>query len=900
MVRRVLQWLLRWAPHSFDDARRREFIEVHDRRASEGRGPGGTFLFALREIAGAVALVHRLRGEEARAARRAHETTTRGGGSMLDTLGQDIRFAARSLRRNPGFTATAVVVLALGIGANTAIFSAANAFLFRPLPFPDADRLVSLYESNPEFGWTHANSAPANALDWQEQVEAFDDVAIYSSFLSEAVWIGDDGEPRLFELSSVSGNFFDVLDVRARIGRTFLPHETWAPDDKVAVLSHGLWTTEFGADPDVIGRTMAFGGGSTVEIVGVMPPEFSFPSSQTQIWTPWGWETGARDQLWFRRAHYVLPIARLAPGVSQEEADAQLQVVVARLSAEYPETNRVMGAGFMPMRQFLTREVRTPLVLLVGAVAVLLLLACVNVANLVLLRGAGRSREVALRYALGAGRARVIRLMLTESFLLAFVGGAVGLGLGWGGVLLIERLTPLGIDGLTGLALDGRVILFVGLATVASGALFGLLPALRTAEGRVHAALKEGGRGDVGGGARSRLVQLLVGAEVALALLLVVGAGLMVRSFWLLRDVDPGFTTQGTLAVQFQIPSSRYENRDQVLAFYDRFLENVEARPGIESAGSGRQLPLNGLSWSSQFQAEGWPPDRVGFEIQHRAADAGYFETLEIPLVSGRMFGPDDRADAPRVVLVNQTFAETYFPGEDPVGQRIAYDRAANESPDDHNWWEIVGVVADQYQTSPGQPPVAEVYENRNQDWSRSHWVVVRASGDPLDAVPTVRSVLTEMDPLIPIGEVRVMTEVWRASMAREQFLLVLLGVFGVVALMLAAVGVYGVTAQAARARTQEIGIRMALGAGGGSVVRLMLRQGLAVVAVGLGVGVGASLLTGRLVSSFSSFLYGVEANDPGTIAAVVALLGGVAAVALYVPARRATTVDPVTSLRVE
>jgi putative ABC transport system permease protein len=412
--------------------------------------------------------------------------------------------------------------------------------------------------------------------------------------------------------------------------------------------------------------------------------------------------------------------------------------------------------------------------------------------------------------------------------------------------------------------------------------------------GDLHGALREGSRGTTAGARGLRAAGALVAVEVALALLLVVGAGLMVRTYWLLRDVDPGFRTQGVLAVQFAIPSARYPNRDQVLDFYDRLAETLEARPGPERVGTVQQLPLAGASWTSQLQAEGWPPDRVGFEIVHRRADNGYFEALEIPLVRGRWFEPTDRGDAQLVVLVNEAFALEHFPNEDPIGRRIAFDRVATP---ESRWWEIVGVVGDQLQETPGTPARPEVFENRNQDWSRESWVVVRGDGDALGLLPAVRAVLEEMDPLIPIARTQTLRSVWGESMAREEFVLTLLGVFGVVALVLAAVGVYGVTAQAARRRTQEIGVRIALGAGTGDVLSMILGQALAVVALGLAVGLGTALLATR---ALGTLLYGVEPTDPATLAAVVALLGTVAMVACYVPARRATAVDPVSSLRAE
>ncbi|HSM59739.1 MAG TPA: FtsX-like permease family protein, partial [Longimicrobiales bacterium] len=489
-----------------------------------------------------------------------------------------------------------------------------------------------------------------------------------------------------------------------------------------------------------------------------------------------------------------------------------------------------------------------------------------------------------------------IRLMLTESALLSVVGGTVGLGLGWLGLRAMKGMTRLGIEGATGVAVDHRVVLFVMGAAAASGMLFGFVPALRSSGATSHEALKEGGRAGSAGGRGASTVNALVVAEVALALMLVVGAGLMVRSSWLLRAVDPGFATEGTLAVRFAVPG-RYEGRDAVLAFQGRFLELLEGRPGIERAGRIGWLPLAGTSWSSQFQAEGWPSDRVGLEILHRRADRGYFEALDIPLVRGRLFEPGDGPDQPLVVVVNETFAREHFPGEDPIGQKIAYDRTAAANPEDNNWYEIVGIVGDQSQESPGLPVRAEVFEHTAQDWDREPWIVMRTSVAPLSVVPAVRAALEELDPLVPIAEIRPLREVWRTSMARQDFILVLLSAFGVVALLLAAVGVYGVTAQAARARTREIGIRMALGARASEVVGMMLRRGLVGVAVGLAIGLGASLVATR---ALTTVLFGVEPTDPGTLGAVVVLLAGVAAIACWLPARRATRVDPVASLRSE
>lgn len=895
-VLRLVGQILRGAPRTFRERYGDEYLAVvQDRmRRARRRGRWICLRVGLREVTGALRAVVRMRLGLERV-EDGDVTTTKGGGRVMTTMPQDVLQAWRTLRRNPGFTVAAVAVLALGIGANTAIFSAVNAYFFRPLPFQEPDRLVLLYETNPEFGWTDAVAAPANAFDWRDRVEAFTDVALYRDLGVADVAIQTDGEPVLVGGTSVTGNFFDVLGVRAELGRTFTRDETWSGNDGVVVLGHGLWVSAFGADPDVVGTTIPFGGAGTPhEIVGVMPEGFAFPTDRTQLWYTYGWEPAALQETSFRRAHWVRPVARLAPDVSLEEADAQLQSVVEALQEEYPETNRVMGAGLAPLRDFLVRDVRTPLMVLLGAVAILLVLACANVANLMLVRANDRRREVALRNALGAGRARVARQLLSESLLIGLAGGAVGLVLGWLGVQAMATMTRLGIEGTTEIALDGRVVAFTLVVAVLSGVLFGTAPALRSAGADIHGALRDGGRGQSGGRKAFGAVGGLVTVEVALALLLVVGAGLMIRSSLLLRSVDPGFRVDGALAVELSIPSARYPNRDQVLAFWDELEERLEGRPGIERAGMVGWLPLLGTSWSSSFQAEGWPPDRVGLEIVHRRADRGYFEALDIPLVRGRLFEPWEGPDDPQVVVINETFAREHFPGEDPIGQRIAYDRAAT---DESTWREIVGIVGDQHQVSPAERPRAEVFESRNQDWGRDGWVVMKTSVDPLSVVPSVRDALAEMDPRIPLAEVRPLRDVWRDSMSRERFLLVLLAVFGASALLLATVGIYGVTAQATRRRTQEIGIRLALGAAAPDVLLLVLRQGAMLVGAGLVLGLGASLVATR---ALTTFLYGIEPTDPATLVSVAALLGAVGLAACYVPARRATGVDPVESLRVE
>ncbi len=886
MIGAIVRLLLRLAPGDFRDGRAGEVEDVLSRRIREGGGGGGR---KAREVLGVARLVAGLRID-------GWVNRDRRGGGMrtwIEGVWQDLRYAARSLGRNRGFAAAAITVTALGIGANSAIFSAANAYFFRPLPFEEPGELVTIFETNPEFGWDDATAAPANLLDWREQVDAFADVSGYQEFVARITTFRD-GEPVIVNGASVMGNFFTTLGVAPFMGRTFRIDETWEGSNAVVVVSHRLWSEYFGGDPDVVGRTIRTAG-QTFEVVGVMPDGFHFPSSEIGLWYPVGWAPEAREQVWFRRAHLIRAFGRLAPGVTVAEADIQLQVVVERLQQEYPATNAVMGAGIMPMHDFLVRDVRAQLLVLLGAVGLLLLLACTNVANLMLVRANDRMRELALRRALGAARARVARQMMGESLLVAGAGAVVGLALGWIGLRAVAPSQALGIDGATELALDHRVVLFTAAVALLSGLLFGAAPALRGFASDVDGTLRDGGRGSSGGRRGLRTVSALVIAEVALALLLVVGAGLMVRTFASLRTVDPGFDTHGIVAARINVPEARYQERDQVLAFYDRFVELLEARPGIERAGTVARLPLTGTNWTSSLKAEGWEPDRVAFEVVHRRADADYFETMGTPLLRGRLFEPTDGPESPLVVVINETFAREHFrPDEDPIGARVAYDRAPT---DESYWYEIVGVVADQHQVGLAQPARAEIFENRNQDWGRANWVVVRGTGGPEVLLPVVRSVLVEMDPLIPIADAESIRDVWTRSMDREAFLLRLLGIFGVVALLLATVGVYGVTAQAARRRTQEIGIRMALGAAAPDVLRLMLGRGLAVIATGIVIGLLGAVLGGR---AMSSVIFGVEPTDPPTLAGVTVLLAVVAALACYLPARRATRLDPVTSLRSE
>lgn len=885
---------------------------MHAERLRSAPGGWRGVRFRARELLGVLELVARLRlGREHRARGETgrHVDGVERRTRWTDALLGQLRISLRAVRRHPGYAWTTLAVLALGVGATTAVFSAANAYLFRPLPFADADRLHTVYETNPDIGWTPEDAvtaAPANVLDWRERVAAFEDVAMYSDFIDRLVHPGD-GDPRLLTYAQVSGNFFEVLGVRPVLGGGFAWEDTWERENGFGVvLSHGLWQRMFGGDRDVIGRILDFGV-QRVEVVGVMPASFRFPSDEVDLWVTYGWARSARGEVWFRRAHFVRPIVRLAPGVTQERAVRELDAVVARLQEEYPATNDVMGARMVAFRDFLTRDVRGPLRMLLGAAGLLLLLAAVNVATLALVRAGDRGPEVAVRRALGAGRRRVAALVVTETLVLSLVGGVVGLGLAWVGGRALAGVARIGIDGATAPALDHRVLL-VGLgASILCGLVAGGT-AIGRAVGSRRSSLRVGAVPSSTGPERQRGARLLVATEVALTVVLLVGAGLMVRTARSLHAVDPGFQTEGVVAAEITVPVQRYEDGGRTIALQDRLVRTLEPRPGVEAAGIVGGLPLTGPGWSSQFKAEGWPADRVGWNVVHRRAGRGYFDALDIPLVRGRHLSAGADSTVPLEVVVNETFVREHFPGEEPIGIRIAYDEEPTESS---NWYEIVGVVGDQHQVSPGQSPRAEIFEHRRQDWGRTVWVVIRmadraptgsgraasGAGRTEAAFATLRSVIEDVDPLLLPERMRSLDEVRLASMERERTVLALLAGFGVAALLLAAVGVYGVTAQLVRRRRREIGIRMALGAARRRVRGMVIGQGMASAAVGLGLGLTAALALTRVMESI---LYGVRPTDPWTMTVVALVLGGVVLAASWIPARRAARTDPVETLKTD
>src|SRR5690348_5681429 len=814
-------------------------------------------------------------------------------GRWLEELVGDTRYALRTLRRAPVLATAAILTLALGIGANATIFSAVNAEILRPLPLANPSRLVMLWEENPEKNWHQQVCAPANAFDWKEQVKAFQDVALYFEGGGQTTMTGE-GLPQILKTAGVTGNFFDLVGVRAQLGRVLTPDETWSVSGvaRTAVISDHFWRERFAADPRIVGRSIRLDGQPT-EIVGVAPRGFSFPVEGADIWQPMAWKPEFRDQVFFRRAHFVRAIARLAPGATPEAADAQLQTVVSRLKQQYPATNKYMGAGLTPLHRFLIGDTQLPLFVLLAAVALLLLIACANVGNLLLVRAAGREREVALRLTLGAGRGRLAKQALTESLVLSVLGGVAGVGLGVAGTRVLESILPPGMLRTSHFTVDWTVLGYVLAIVLGSGLLFGIAPALWAGRRSPAESLKEGGRG---GDTRRmrRWTELLVVGEVALAVVLTLGAGLLMRSFRELVRVDPGFDPRGVLETRIVLASQKYDSAARVRLFFDELLRRTAALPGVVGAAATRVAPLAGTTYTSDFVIAGRPAGEYYTEIMHRPVTPDYFRVMHVPIRRGRAFTAADRADAPSVVIINEQVAAKYFKGQDPVGQRLTFDKVPNDSS---QWSTIVGVAGGERQQALSAEPLTEVYIPFAQEPSQGMSILARTSGDPESIGPALRRIVSELDPDIPISDMRTMEAIRVKSLARERFLMTMLVIFAAVGLLLAVIGVYGVLAQVARRRTREMGIRIALGSPIGQVRWLVVRHGLGLVTVGVGIGLAVALIATR---GLGALLYHVAPADPVTFVAIPLLLALTGVVAAWIPALQASRADPAIALRSE
>jgi putative ABC transport system permease protein len=812
----------------------------------------------------------------------------------MGTLWQDIRFGVRMLLKKPVFTAIAVLALALGAGANSAIFSVVNGVLLRPLPYKDPDRLVRLGEWSQQV--PGMSIAYPNFKDWRERNRVFDGIAA-TQFDSYNLADGD--EPERLQGRNVSYNFFDVLGVVPAVGRGFLPEEDRAGAPRVCVLSYGLWQRRFGGDRKIVGKPLSLNGASYT-VVGVLPQDYRF-DTPTDVFAPIGLNEDGENMRPRDNHPGIYAVARLKDGVSFEPAEAEMKAIAAKLAEEYPKTNAGNGVSMTPLREFFVGNVRTSLLVMLAAVGFVLLIACANVANLLLARAASRSREIAVRKAMGASRWRIVRQLLTESVMLSAVGGVVGLLLAMWGVDVLHRASLNFLPATADVGLDRNVLLFTFGISILTGVLFGLAPALQASKTDLSESLKEAGRSGADGAARNRVRSLLVVAEVALSIMLLVGSGLLVRSFLLLRQTDTGFDEENLLTLQLSYRVGAEEG-PKVVNFLRAVEEKVRALPGVRAVALSNGVPLLGAA-ESGFKIKGRPPAEPGKMPMTVSfwTTPGHLDALGIKLLRGRFIEERDTAGAQPVAVIDDAFARLYFDGEDPVGQHFEGD--PNNGMPDYLIVGVVGHVKNYGLGSPG-PVQAEMYRARAQVpekfqplLSQRVTLLVRALREPEALTASVRRAVQEVDPNQPVYNVQTMEQVVSNSIASQRLSMMLLIIFACVAVVLAAVGIYGVMSYAVAQRTHEIGVRMALGAQGGDVLRMVVRQGMVLVLAGLGVGLLGALALTRLMSSL---LYGVSATDPLTFAGVPVLLFAVALLACLVPARRATKVDPMEALRYE
>ena len=814
----------------------------------------------------------------------------------METLWQDIRFGFRTLVRSPVTSAVALVTLALGIGGNTAIFSVVNSLLLKPLPFPEPDEIVLVMESNPARGFPRQSVAPPNFDDWRRQNRVFEAMTAISE---RRLNLTGGERPETVQGTRVSPDFFRVLGVQPLLGRGFLPDEDRPGAPPIAVLSRKLWQRRFGSDPGILNRQVLIDGESTT-VVGIMPAGYDQPS-RSEIWLPLVWNYAPET----RGGHFLQVLGRMKPGVTLEQARAEMATLAARLERQYPESNTGWTTLVVPLSDILVEQVRPALLLLLGAVAFVLLIACANVANLLLARLASREREIAVRTALGAGRARLVRQMVTESLVLFLSGGGLGLLLaGWATRVLVAlygkdlpRQEEIGLG-----VPNGGVLLFTLGLSLATGLLFGLAPALSATRGSLFGALKEGGRA-LAGGVRGRLVrELLILGEVAVALALLIGAGLLLQSFARLRAVDPGFRPEGVLTAEIALPAAKFPDDERRIAFTHELLDHLRSIPGVEAADTVAPLPFSGYLYTRAYVVQGRPEPPPGQETTTyiRLVTPGFFQTLGIRVLQGRVFTSQDAPASVPVIVVNKTMADRTWPGENPVGKRITFGGSGPRS--EWTWNEVVGVVADIHHETLDQEVSAEAYVPQLQNPVGGPLsVLLKTSGDPARLTGAMREAVRSIDGDLPVERVRTLESLVAESLASSRFQTVLLGLFSGLALFLAAIGIYGVISDSVTQRTHEIGIRMALGARRAEVLRLVLLQGMALVLAGVGLGLALTLpLLWELSDRIGIYLYRGRAIDPLTLVTVPLVLLGVALVANWLPARRAMRVEPSVALRAE
>jgi putative ABC transport system permease protein len=808
-------------------------------------------------------------------------------GAWFDSFLQDLRYGARMLRKNPGFTAVAVLTLALGIGANTAMFSVINAVLLRPLPYTNPQQLLVLQELSPSVG-VHSPSYP-DFLDWRKQSKTMPQMAALNnrSFNLSGV-----AQPENINGYAVSPNCLSLFGVRPILGRDFLPSEETPGTAPVAILSYALWQSHFGADPNISGKNLTLDG-QTFAIVGVLPPNIRF-LDQTDLLAPIGVWAGEMMNRGDRGD--MAGIGRLAPGASVAQARAEMDTIAANLRKEYP-INAGISVSVTPLRVELAGDARPAILVLFGAVVFVLLIACVNVANLFLARSAARAREIAVRQACGASSQRLVRQMLTESFVLAVFGGGLGIAAGALGIQGLRRLVPTNILQGAVITMDRGVLLFSAAMVVLVAVAFGLAPAWQASQPRVHETLKEGGRSSTSGAQQNRLRSALVIAETALALVLLVGAGLMMKSMYRLLQVNPGFRPERVLTMEIDLRTAQYSKPEASLAFWHQVLDRVRALPGVEAAALGTVVPLTGDHSRADVTIEGMATPEPGKypHPDYHSVSAGYLDALTIPLLRGRNFAAADTKTAPPVALVNYTMAHRFWPNGDAIGKRLRFGHP--EWKDDFPWITVVGVVGDTKLYGLSNPSRLELYLPYEQSPTTEMSLVLRSSVNPASLTSAVREAVLAIDKDQPVADVNTMTQLVNNSVATPRITLVLLGLFSALALVLAAIGTYGVIAYSVQQRTHELGIRLALGAQRRDVMRLVLAHGMKLAGIGIAIGVAAAFGLTRLMASL---LFGTGASDPIAFSAASIVLLLVAVAACCIPARRAMRLDPMVALRYE
>jgi putative ABC transport system permease protein len=794
---------------------------------------------------------------------------------------QDLRYAFRMMAKSPGVTALAVLAMALGIGANTAIFSVVNGVLLRRLPYKDPDRLCMVWMDNRRLGLKEDLTSYPNFQDWKQN-QSFEDMAGYTT--TARVLVGD-GEPERVLGAAIPSNFLPLLGVSPVVGRNFTPEDEVPGKDNVALIGHGLWMRRFGGDPNVVGKAVPLASGGSMQIIGVLPEGFRFPTKESELWTPLAVPDRAKQA---RGGFWMWVVGRLKPGVELEPVRAEMTGIGKRLEEQYPNTNRGLGVWVVPLKQQLLGPVQTALWVLFGAVVFVLLIACANVANLFLAGAADREREMSVRAALGAGRVRLVRQLLTESMVLALAAGALGLVLALWGVDTLRNLAPKDLPRLEEIGIDWRVLAFTFAASVATGILFGLAPALKA------------GAGGWGVGVRvtrsAGTARALVVGEVALAVVLLGGAGLLIRSFARLLSVDPGFRTERLLTFQMSFSSAKYPGQGPHLAVaYDQLIQRIQALPGVEAAAGITDIFLSTTPNSGNFTVEGAPV--IPLEQQIEATDdvvtPDYFRVMGVPLKEGRWFSRQDGPESPPVVIINETMARRFWPEGSPVGKRFKFGQPDSKAP----WLTVVGVAGDMRRQGLHKSARAETFLPLGQRFARSLNLVVRTKEDPLALAGAVRAAVRELDSNAPVSRVTTLERLIGESTAQRRFQMLLLALFAGLALALAAIGVYGMNYYYVTQRTQEIGVRMALGAQREDLIRLVLGRGVRLVAAGAVLGLAAALALGRVIESL---LFAVGPRDLTTLTAVVLVIGVFGLLASYLPARRATKVDPMVALRYE